>query len=260
VRVVEVTRRLRPRYRRAIEALDAETTYPLGADRFRIDHGEDYFAFFDRLGDVHYFVTLDQGEVAGVAAGIVRRIPERAWYLCDLKVRAGHRGRHIPLLMLKRAFFPNYLRCRRGYAISMNKPGETENRIARLLSRFRWIPIAAAARLELFSLDAAAMRASAPLVARHRGPLSYLSLGGKKDIVLESTGAPMPLRHVQFGPCAEPGRGEPEEGCVHMLCAPEGDDLAVALRAEGHAASASATVIHHRMGRSDWRFILTSDI
>ena len=251
---------MRPRYQKAIESLDAQTTYPLGSDRFRIDHGPDYFAFFDRLGSVHYFAALDRGQVVAVASAIIRRIPARAWYLCDLKVREGHRGRHIPLLMLKRTFFPNYFRCRRGYAISMDKPGEEENRVARLLARFPWIPIVVGTRLELYSLDAAAMRASEPAIRKRRGPVSYLSLRGKKDIVLESTGAAMPLLHVQFGPCAERWVGEPRDGGVHMLCAPRGDELSADLQALGITPSATMTVVCHRMSGWDWRFILTSDV
>jgi hypothetical protein len=77
--------------------------------------------------------------------------------------------------------------------------------------------------------------------------------------VLASTGAPMPLLHAQFGPAAERGgASEPQAGSVHMFCAPETDPLHTELL--GVAPSASATVIHHRMGASDWKFVLTSDI
>ena len=36
-----------------IAGLEKGTSYPLGKDRFEIDHGEDYFAFFTRLGQLH---------------------------------------------------------------------------------------------------------------------------------------------------------------------------------------------------------------
>jgi hypothetical protein len=162
--------------------------------------------------------------------------------------------------MLSRAFWLNYLRCPRGYAISMNPGDGSPNRIVRLMSHFRWAPTGLAATLELFSLSAEQMRASEALIREHRGEVSYLSLAGKKDIVLTSSGAPMKLLHVQFGPCAEPGLPQPQEGAVHMLCAPSGDALALALCSRGLLPSATASVIHHRMGKADWRFVLTSDI
>ncbi len=254
------------RWQPGITALEAGAWYPLGEDRFRIDHGVDYFAFFRRLGALRYYVAEVDGEVVAVAAGVLRRVPlveggplKRCWYLCDLKVRPDHRGAHLPLRMLSRAFPLNYLRCPRGYGISMNPPGGA-NRMVRLLQRFRWASATLGATLELFSLDAVEMNRARAFVETHRGPISFLSLAGKKDIVMEGTGRPMPLLHVQFGPLAEAGAPAPVPGSVHMLCAPVGDPLAAGLRRLGFTPSATASVIQHRMGSSDWRFVLTSDI
>jgi hypothetical protein len=252
---------LRPR----IAALEQLATYPLGADSFKISHGDDYFAFFSRLGKLHYYLVLDGSRVVAVAAGVLRPRPRPSWYLCDLKVHPEYRGRHLPLKLLTRVFVPRYLECRRGYAISMNPGDGSPNRIVRMLGHFRWLSSALATTLELFSLDEPALRASLDAIERHRGKVSYLSLAGIKDIVLTSTGAPMRLAHVQFGPCsARAGdRGhspEPLPGHVHMLCAPRGDALAVELRGRGLVPSATASVIHHRMADTDWGFVLTSDI
>lgn len=253
------------RWDAGVRALEAEAWYPLGDDRFQIDHGSDYFAFFRRLGELHYYVAEAGGEVVAVGAGVLRRLPLReggapreAWYLGDLKVRRDWRGRRLPLQMLTRAFPFNYLRCGRGYGITMN-PASGRNRVVGIFERFTWAPVSIGTTLELFSLEAEAMRAARARVEAHRGPVTFLSLAGKKDIVLERTGR-MPLLHVQFGPAAEPGLPEPVVGHVHMLCAPTGDPLALALRALGHAPSGTATVLQHRMGEADWRFVLTSDI
>jgi hypothetical protein len=263
VRVVRITAKNQARYRDAIAALEAEAVYPLGADSFRIDHGADYFAFFRRLGELHYYVAVEDEEVLAVGAGVLRTEPERTWYLCDVKVRSRSRGRHLPLRMLSRVFLPNYLKCRRGYAVSMNSSDGSPNRIVRLMSRFRWAPTSVGTRLALFSLDEPGMRLAAPLVQRHRGAMTYLSLAGKKDIILSSTGRAMPLLHVQFGPAAAAASTcvlSPQAGAVHMFCTPEGDPLHQVLTLAGFQPSASATVIHHRMDRVDWGFILTSDI
>jgi hypothetical protein len=267
MRVFKVTPARQPRCQPGITALEGSARYPLGHDTFRIDHGPDYFAFFHRLGELHYYAAeSDSGETVAVGAGIVRRVPFRAgekprrtWYLCDLKVRPDFRGNRLPLRMLTRAFPHNYLRCPRGYAVTMN-PAQSPNRVVRLLQHFRWARVSLATQLELYSLDAEAMRRHRALVERHRGPVSFLSLAGKKEIILTSTGKPMPLLHVQFGPTAETGAPEPLVGCVHMFCAPSEDPLACELRSLGVAPSATASVIHHGMAGADWRFILTSDI
>ncbi len=259
IRFVRVRREDRARYQERLAALEKMARYPLGEDSFTLDHGADYFAFFDRLGDVEYRLALDGDRVIAVGCGILRRVPERTWYLCDLKVDPEYRGRHLPLSMLTRYFLPHYLRCPRGYAISMN-PAQGENRVVRLMQRFRWARLSVPVFLEIYSLDDVRMREVAPLVEKHRGPLSYLSLAGKKDLRLASTGKPLPLLHVQFGPCAERGFPEPRDGHAHMLCAPGGDPLARALAERGIAPTATASILQHRMPWTDWRFVLTSDV
>ncbi|MBI3557452.1 MAG: GNAT family N-acetyltransferase [Deltaproteobacteria bacterium] len=253
------------RYAEQIAALELLATYPLGSDSFQIGHGANYFAFFDRLGTNHYYFALEGDRVAAVGAGILRTIEAptwkvRAWYLCDLKVHPDYRGRHVPLRMLSKAFLPNYLRCRRGYAISMNPGDGSPNRIVRLISNFRWAPSRLATTLMIFSLDYDQLRRHVGVIERRRGPVSFLSLEGKKDIILKSTGHPMPLLHAQFGPCADPAAGTPRPGSVHMFCAPIDDALTAEFKARGFEPSGAASVIHHGMAGQDWRFILTSDI
>lgn len=270
MRVVEVTDWAA--FQERVAALERGTTYPLGDDRFEIDHGADYPAFLRRLGDVRYFAALDGERVAALAAGVVRTLPgprgpTRAWYAADLKVHPDFRGRRLPWALLLHAFPRHYWRCPRGYGITMDPP-DRPNPVTRLLSRFWLVPNAAVASLRFWSLDADAARDATPSIVRHRGPLAWLSLAGVKDLVLQSTGRPMPLLHAQFGPCAarsgdaRPGAlsDAPVPGAVHMLCAPDGDALAEALVAAGHAPSASATVVAHRMAGWGWSFVLTSDI
>lgn len=264
MRVVKIARDERPAWAGPIAALEAGARYPLGADHFRLDHGADYFAFFDRLGDVAYYAAVEDGEVLAVGAGVLRQVPgaggsRLAWYICDLKVRPDRRGQHIPLRMFAAAFPPEFARCPRGYGISMDPPGRP-NRVVGIFQRFPVMPIRHAATIELWSLDADAMDTALPVVREHRGEVGFLSLGGVKDIVLASTGAPLALRHVQFGPLAAPAAPAPTDGAVHMLATPERDALGDALRDLGHAPSATATVITLGMDDTDWRWVLTSDI
>ena len=273
--VQELTLSERAAFQERVVALEKGVSYPLGDDRFEIDHGEDYFAFFDRLGETHYCVALDGEQVVAVVCNVLRSVPrhegvkpEPIWYGCDLKVHPDYRGRWLPWKMLTSALSSKNLECGRGYGISMNPGDRSGNRMVRLCERFTLASMRVGTSLVFYSLTADKMRQVAPLVQNERGRLGYLFLGGIKDIVLQSTGAAMPLLHLQFGPCAETDhsgkRGqwftEPQTGYVHMFCIPEEDDLARGMQERGFPPSATATVIQHRMSDWDWRFVLTSDI
>lgn len=262
--LVSISRKNWPRFQAGAAAIEATATYPLGDDFFTIDHGANYFTFFERLGQVQYYVWQEQSRVAAVAAGVLRSVPKgrstaSAWYLCDLKVHPDFRRQRIPLRLLARAFPFNYLRCPRGYAISMD-PAQGPNRTAQLLARFRWLRFVNAGQLLLWSLDAPAMRRALPVLEQHRGPVEFLSLGGIKNIVLRSTGQPLRLLHAQFGPLAARGNAEIEDQAVHMFCTVKGDSLSQTMTDMGFTPTASATIISHRMSECDWTWILTSDI
>ncbi len=266
MKVVAVTPANRHLYQPGLDALQHGISYPLGDDRFQLDHGPDYWAFFDRMGPVTYYVALEQDQVIASGCGVLRQVPyasgqpaRAAWYCCDLKVRKDRRGAHVPFRLFASAIH-HYARCTHGYLISMNPGDGADNSVVRLMKRFRGAPLSVPCTLEFHSLDAEQMRAVTPLVTEHRGPIGFLSHSGVKDIVLDSTGAPMPLLHVQWGPTGEPRTDQPKDQHVHMFCSPSQDPLAIAMRELGYAPSATATVMAHRMADADWRFILTSDI
>lgn len=257
----------RPHFQPGIVAIEQVATYPLGDDFFQIDHGTDYFAFFDRLGEVNYYTALDSQRVAAVGAGVLREIPYRqsdatrpAWYLCDLKVHPDYQGRHLSLRILSHAICQNIRRCTHGYTISMNPGDGSPNRYVRVLERLSLVKFSCTVTLGIYSLDAATMRATEPLLVKHRGKISYLSLLGVKDLRLQSTGQTLPLLHVQWGATAHHGISEPIPGYTHMFCVPANDELALWLAKEEIYPNATASVVSHGMDDSDWRFILTSDI
>lgn len=256
-----ITPEERLRFQPLIVAIEQIAQYPLGNDFFQIDHGENYFAFFDRLGEVNYYVALDGDRVAAVGAGILRQLPHSlAWYLCDLKVHPDYQRRRLSLRILHYAISDSMGRCDRGYSILMNPGDGSLSRLARIYQRFPLVQFHHSTTLNLYSFDAETIDRLSPLLIEHRGPISYLSLQGIKDLRLTSTGQILPLLHVQWGVTAHQGNSTPLPGYTHMFCAPVEDELAIALTAKDISPMATATVISQGMAESDWRFILTSEI
>ena len=264
VQVHEIRRDERPLYRERIRGLEQGVRYPLGIDEFEIDHGEDPFAFFDRLGSTVYLAAIRDGEVVGGMASVLRQLPgppkRSAWYLCDLKSVPGWRGRGISAPLFSHALSRLAGQSERAYGISMDPGDGAPNRVVRRLSRVPGGHMRFATTLEIFNFDDEAMERVRPTVERHRGAVGWLSLEGIKDLKLKSTGSRMPLLHTQFGPCAAPGSETPVPGAVHMLCTPIGDALGDALRRSGHAPDATASIVQRSLPDQDWRMVLTSDI
>jgi GNAT superfamily N-acetyltransferase len=240
-----------------ISALERDVTYPLGTDRFSIDHGPAYPAFFQRLGEVRHHLAVEGERVLGVAAAVLRTLPwwqgssrRDAWYLCDLKLTPSERGRGLARPLLAQVLRAAGLRCPRGYAVTMD-PEVGDNPVVSLARRLVPFPVSHPTTLAILGLGGEEMLQMQPIVERHRGSLSYLSLDGVKDIV---------LLHVQHGPHRAAGTPEPRAGALHLLCAPSNDPLVLELRSAGISPLAKASVLTRDMQGADFRQILTSDI
>ena len=257
-----------------IAALEKDAMYPIGDDFFQIDHGDNYFAFFERLGQMRYYIALDNNNgdrVVAVGAWVLRQIPNasgesRAWYLCDFKVHPDYQHQCLSLRLLRYAIAQNKETCDRGYAISMNSGGDRTNRLVKAFCRFPTIRFRHSTNLGIYSLDAVSMQRLEPMLRNHWGPISYLSLGGIKDLRLQSSGQVLPLLHLQWGngcnlrPKSQTTMPEPCQGYIHMFCVPEKDALTSRLAQKDIKPGAIASVISHGMDDHNWRFILTSDI
>jgi hypothetical protein len=256
-------------YGRRVAEYEREVTYPLGADRFSIDHGADYFSFFRRLrgrpecaDDLRYYVVEDGGRLRGVLAA-VRRVfpsasgPRASWYVCDLKAIQNARGVMSPLLRCSRddAFVAEPS----AYAISMNRQ-DGSNPLVDIAQRFAGTWRFETRRLVVFSLDFAAVARARSVLADRFGAISFLSLRGVKDIVLASSGEAMPLYHLQHGPLAERGRPDAAPNAMHMFCLCETDRAVPSLAALDIAPTASATVLVVGESGPDPALFLTSDI
>lgn len=253
--------------------------YPLGAhDSFRLRHGANYFAFFERMSrEINVRLCVAGDRVVASGAGVLRQVPPDwrrplarldAWYVCDLRVAAAYRGKRLPSTMLASTVFGSYWRCRRCFGVTMDVAKDSV--VGRLASRVRsgpvrWTP---ACRLLLYAVDATTMRRAEPILVAGRGPLYYRSLRGVKDLVLTSSGQPMCLLHVNFRRYDVAGDGRPDKSCLskpvqnftHMFCLPDGDPIALLLEQQHIRSHASARVFAYNMSEFDFTFIQTSDI
>ncbi len=249
-------------YGALVQKLESDVEYPFGSDFFKLDHGDDYFAFFKRLGLIQFNLAIYKSEVVGCAAGVLRKIKfgnnsQKCWYLCDLKVRKDFLGKRIPSKLLRKKLFLNYLLCGRGYAISMN-PAQGENRVVRLLKKFSWLPFHHVDNLNFYTLSYKQVLDISNSLSEEFRSKGFLSLEGKKDLVMKSNGQRLPLLHFQYGPFAEAGSG-PVVDASHMFCAPNGSSLDNFL-SKKFEVQATASVVAHRMSGVNWDFILSSDI
>jgi len=264
----------RSQFQDRIAALEKISTYPLGDDFFQIDHGDDYFAFFDRLGDVNYYVAIINTELVAVGAGILQSIADRhndpgklSWYLCDLKVHPMYQNYRISVRLLEFAITQNIQKCDRGYLISMNPGDGSPNRLVKMLTRFPIVSLHLATQLNIYSINIQEMQFLEPLLIKHRGPLGYRSLSGIKDLRLMSTGKKFPLIHLQWGDRIEQEAtadlatiGYLSTKITYMFCAPATDELTKELSERGILPTATASIMSHGMESCNWRAITTSDI
>lgn len=268
MKLVRLTPETKNLYLKQIIDLEREVSYPYGDSFFKIDHGKDYFAFFERLGTLYYYVLVDKERVAGVVATVLINLPshlslKKIWYYCDLKIHPDYRGRRLPIKMAYQIYLRNFLACWNGFGISMNPvSGSSQNRMKKLSKWLKWIPIRSDIQLCLFSLDQVSMQKAQSILERHRGEVRFLSLEGIKDLILTHDQSRIPILHAQFGGLGKTtgSVGEPQEGHIHMFCAPSNDPMIVDLEKIQLFPSSTITLLNHGKKLQRWDWILTSDL
>lgn len=115
----------REEYSSKLQDFEKQFTYPLGDDKFYIQHGEkkDYFSFFEKLGKPTIMVLEIDNKVIGVCSAILREINnKKCWYLCDFKIEKEHRGKKLYRLLMWKYFLPCYIESQNAFAINMDNP------------------------------------------------------------------------------------------------------------------------------------------
>lgn len=271
MQIIEITLPLRNHYNDKLRTFEQIFQYPFGEDSFVIDHGADYFAFFDRLGEPHVFVGLESENVVAVAIGILRDVDllgtgqlEKVWYGCDLKVHPVHRGNNFAQKVMGVALKKYASISTRIYGISMN-PANGTNRVIAYASRIPHLNMKLSGELSFYLLNDQQLNKISKIVKNTFGFCDFVSLKGQKDLVLSSTGVSLPFLHF----CSPlPGTSNFEEekvqeflgkGYQYMFCFPSDHSLNTEFRNVDIQAMASASIISN-IEKIDWNFIRSSDI
>lgn len=115
----------RKEYSAKLQEFEKQFTYPLGNEKFYIQHGEnnDYFSFFEKLGKPSVMVLEKDKKVIGLCCAVLRDInQQKYWYLCDFKIQKEHRGKKLYRQLMWIYFLPSYIKSQKAFAINMADP------------------------------------------------------------------------------------------------------------------------------------------
>ena len=108
----------------------------------------------------------------------------------------------------------------------------------------------------IYSVDYNTIKKTLPIIKKYKGSVNFLSLKGKKDLILKSTNIPINLLHLQYGN----GNQEPIPVYTYMFCCLKKSHLYHELKLNNIKTDITADIIHYNMNNYNWDFILTSDI
>jgi GNAT superfamily N-acetyltransferase len=258
VNFIRLTEKNCSQYQSALEKFESIFRYPLGNDEFSISHGKDYLAFTRRIGPATIYFVGNEKEIIAIGGGTISR-RHRAWYLGDMKVHPDHRGKKIPRKLFTRYFFFNYLKCRRGFALNMESSDGRPSPIVKIMENLPFTPLKVGTKLFFYYEDHAGTTKALKILAKPNAHFS--SLLGKKDLILKSTGQPIPLLHLEWGEEAQDRASHiPMEGKLHMWCLPSNSPEARKLDAMGITPKATGLIFQHGMKKFNWSELRTSEL
>jgi len=255
--IVEITEHNRDQYHQQIKDFEKKMQcwYDLGEDeQFKLDHGQNYYKFFDRQGKLHLFVYLDRNQVVGTCGAVLREIDnQKIWYLCDLKVLPEKRGNHTTTRMFFKGL-SKIFHSRKAYCVNMGD-GRTITKINQYIPFFK---IDDQKKLYIYTIDSKTMtKVRKTIENQWQTPISFLSLRGIKDLILKSTDQPKKLYHVNRN---NKYQTDIVDGYDYMFCCLEDDSIREVLTQQGITTDVVATVLSMNMKNQDLSFLQTSEI
>jgi hypothetical protein len=248
--------------------LDKNIYYPLGEDQFQISHGKNYFSFFERMGEIQSVLYGEEKDIEGIFTIVKRKINGTYInYMCDLKKKNDSK-RNVMISMAKYFFNNLYKSNEKYYAIHMNKKGQKDNMIVKLLSSYinkyskevKEEFVTNTDILNLYTLSYSELLKYRKDIEKLKGGyISINNLMGIKDIILKSTNKPMELLHLEFKKEKQP-ISEDYKSYTFMFCTLLNSDLDKLLHINNIPLNSTATISNFGMKDFDFEFINTGEI
>ena len=166
--------------------------YPFGNDMFRISHGNNYFAFFKRQGDLYILVAMNNNEVVGTIFGILKN---NVWYLADVKINKKYRGHKLCFRMGLHAIHL-LKKTNKVYGILMDKNGQ--NILIKYVKQMPIITLTYSGKLYIYALNYNQLLKALSILKKNYNKIGVVFLDGVKDLILKSTNKKIKVCHVQF--------------------------------------------------------------
>jgi GNAT superfamily N-acetyltransferase len=264
IEIVEVTNDLREEYNSQLLRFEQCFTYPFGNDSFTINHGNNYFRFFDLLGTPYILAFKDKERIIGITILVLRNIDvlnngqlEPIWYICDLKIHPDYRGKGIIQQVFDFAI-SNYSKLSSQiYGISMNSNSDKANRVIYLAKYLTNIDLTYQETLMFYLLNKNQLNHARNLLMCYFSEYGYFSLNKIKDLVMISTEKSLPLIHVV--PKDKSNTIQEAEDYNYMFCLPSSNLLINELAQTGITSSSTASIISN-LTEANWNFIVSSEI
>lgn len=244
--------------------------YPFAERTFQMSYSESYFDYFKKLGEVHYYLMIDNSnsQVVATGAAILRTLSwnefhqESVWFLTDLKVHPDYRGRKLSLKLIAYGFFRKIWSCRKAYMISYDpKGGLTRNSAVSLLTRFRWAPIRYAITMYVYHMTFSEFLSHQTDLRKTFGDLVATSTDEYRTLRLNSSSNTYDFVHLQRGALALSFDVKPiTKSSVICFLLEEHESLRSVLKTKNVLPVATASVLTLNFRPLNWSFLLTSDV
>lgn len=257
IEIKEITGDIRTQYNSDLLKFEEEFTYPFGEDKFKINHGADYFHFFDLIGTPHIFAAFDNNKIVGVAIFVLRDFNKMPfWYICDLKIHPKYRGKGIPerifLKAIKYKSISNKI-----YGISMDSQ-MAGNKLINFSKRIKHLSLAHKETLFFYIVQAKELETLSEYIESKYGPYGFLSLSGIKDLIMQSNNEIYPLLHIV--PINKANKKISDiDGYDIMFCAESSSLTNQKMQEIGIKHVCTASIISN-MNLTNWNWILSSEI
>jgi len=235
--------------------------YPMGDLTFKLNHGNNYFHFFKRMGEVRTIGYKNNiGEIIMLSTGILRNIEnQEVWYLCDLKINPEYVGKRLTLRILKDVLTDFSSISDKAYGIQMNEKGK-ENRTSKLLTKFNKGYFSKINTLVLFTLTKNELLKHKDVIEQYKGYMNTISLKGVKDIVIQETNTILPLIHLEFTKTKDNNKLILDDNCIYMFSTLQNSNLYKYMIDNDIEINSTASITQHGMDDFNFEFINTSDI